>query len=117
MTLFDRLKTDNKRILGGDDMKPITLYNAVGASEAGKARGIDIDFAINPQGQPVNTGKLSIGFHIDDFPTITGTNETYISWEGQFLNSRGETIRGVFNNIFVDKTLNYVSTNLTLKKS
>lgn len=117
MTLFDRIKTDNQRILGSDDMKPITLYNAASASEAGRARGIDIDFAINPQGFAVNTGKLSIAFNIDDFPTITGANETYKEWEGEFLNSKGETIRGVFNNIFVDKTLNYVSTNLTLIKS
>ena len=116
MGFFDRIKTDNKRILGGDDMKPITLYNAAGASQSGQARGIDTEFAISPQGLPKNTRKLSIAFHIEDFSDITGTNENYKNWEGEFLNSKGETIRGVFVNQFVDRTFGSVTTNLSFKK-
>ncbi|MCK5613746.1 hypothetical protein KAR91_68410 [Candidatus Pacearchaeota archaeon] len=112
MTLFDRLKTDNQRILT-EDMAPLTLFNTSGGSKLGRGRYTNPGLNFNPQGQPVASKKWSIAFHIDEFSEITGVNENYESWQGEFVNNQGETIRGIINNPFVDKTLGYVVATLT----
>ncbi len=114
MTLYSRMKNDNQRILTAD-MVALTLYNAVGASQTSKGRYTNIGLNFNPQGQPIASKKWSIAFHIDEFLTIADT-ANYKGWEGEFINNQGETIRGVFNNPFVDKTLGYVVAVLTDKK-
>jgi len=112
MSLFSRLKTDNQRILSSD-MGNITLYNASGTFKTGQGRWTHIGLTITPQGQLTNTKKWSVAFHIDDFSDIMGANENFENWQAEFVNSQGETVRGVFNGQQVDKTLGYVSTLLT----
>lgn len=113
MVFYERMKKDNQRILGGDDMRDVTLYNAANVSQSGKGRFTDVDFNIDMTGLPINTKRRSSAFHIDDFASITAVKETYKNWQAEFLNSKGETVRGVFKNIFVDRTLGYVLTNLS----
>ena len=112
MSLFDRLKKDNNRILT-DDMRDLTLINALGYSYSGKGRYTDINFQITPQGELINTRKNTLAFSITEFESISGTDESYKNWRGSFLNSKGETVIGLFNNIFIDRTLDYVSCHLT----
>lgn len=114
MGFFDRLKTDNQRILGNEDeMRDITLYNADEDSLEGKARFTSPGMDINLQGQAFATKKNTIGFHIDDFASLMGENENFKGWQAEFLNSQGETVRGRFNNPLIDKTFGYVVTALT----
>lgn len=115
MTLYDRLKTDNQRILTGE-MAALTLYNASAASKLATGRYTDMGFDVSPQGKMFATKKWSIAFHIDEFSSITGADEDYKNWEGEFVNNQGEIIRGVFNNPLVDKTFGYVVATLTAKK-
>jgi hypothetical protein len=112
MGLFDRLKTDNQRILG-DDMRDVTLYNAAGISLAGKARVTTPGMEINMQGLSVPSKKHTIGFHIDNFISLMTTNESFKNWKASFLNSQGEIVTGIFNNPMIDKTFGYVVTTLT----
>lgn len=116
MSLFDRLKTDNKRILS-EDMREITLYNAAEESQSGEGRFTSVGVTVTPQGQMVGTKKWTIAFHIDEFTSITGTDENYENWNAEFLDSEGETIKGRFNNPLQDKTLGYVVATLTETKS
>ena len=113
MGLYDRLKSDNARIVSGEDMQDVTLFNASGISAEGKARVTSPGMNISPQGQIVATKKNTVGFHIDNFSSIVGAGETFKNWQCQFLNSQGETVRGRFNNPLVDKTLGYVVVALT----
>ena len=115
--MFDRLRSDNGRILGGDDMRAVTLTNASSVELAGFARTTDITLQISPQGQPFNTRTWSVAFHISDFASITGANENYENWKGSFLNAEGETIYGRLKNIYVSKTFGYVSANIVHKKA
>jgi hypothetical protein len=117
MNLYDRLKADNQRIISGNDMQTVTLYNASGAFHSGNARVTSVGMDINSQGQMFATKKHSIAFHISDFLTIMSASETFIGWKATFLNSQNETITGYFNNQLVDKTLDYVSATLTPKKA
>lgn len=107
------MKTDNSRILSGGDMQDVTLTNASGDILSGKARVTSVGMDINPQGFMKATKKHSIGFHIDSFLTIVSANENFENWQASFLNSQGETVSGVFNNPFVDKTLGYVVATIT----
>lgn len=118
MTLFDRIQTDNQRIIGGSDMIVLTLYNAAGTSFTAKGRVADVGLNFSPQGQPIAGKKWSVTFHISDFSTlITDTEtETFENWQGEFLNSEGETVQGRFNNPLIDKTFGYVVTTLTKNK-
>lgn len=113
MGFYDRIKSDNKRFVSGDDMHDVTLYNATGESENGKAQFTSPGMNITPQGQVVATKKNTVRFHIDSFSSIVGTDEDFKKWQCQFLNSEGETVRGRFNNPLVDKTFGYVVTALT----
>ena len=114
MSFFDRLKSDNQRILGTEgEMHDVTLYNAAETSLAGQARFTSPGMNINMQGQPVATRKSTIGFHIDDFASLMGENENFEGWKAEFLNSQGETVTGIFNNPLVDKTFGYVVVALT----
>lgn len=116
MSLYNRLKSDNARIISGDDMQDVVLYNASGASKTGKARVTSVGIDVNPQGLMFPTKKHSICFHISDFSTISVTpvtNENYKGWKAEFLNSEGGTVTGIFNNPLVDKTLGYVVATLT----
>ncbi len=116
MSFYDRIKQASNRILS-TDMQPLTLTNASNVSYIGQGRYTDIDFAINPQGQQVNGRQNTLGFSISEFESITGTDETYKNWKATFLNSKGETMTGLFNNIFIDRTLDYVQVKLTRIKS
>lgn len=113
MSIYDRIKKDSNRFLAGDDMREVTLYNASGDSKTANARVNTVASKINQQGLIHTTKVNSIGFNIDAFLDITATNETYKDWQGEFLNSQSETVRGLFNDIQIDKTINYVSVNLT----
>ena len=113
MSLYDRMKSDNARIISGDDMQDVTLTNALGTSLTGKARVTSAGMDINMQGQTFPTKKNTVGFHISNFQSIVSENETFIKWQAEFLNSEGETVKGVFNNPLVDKTFGYVVAALT----
>ena len=117
MTLQSRLIADTKRIIGGDDMSELTLFNAAGVSFTAKGRITQPGMDFNPQGQAVMSEKRTIAFIISEYPTITGANEKYEGWQGEFLNSEGETIQGRFTQTFVNKTFGYVVTTLTKNKS
>jgi hypothetical protein len=114
--LYERLKSDNKRILGNDGMRSITLYNANSESQVGNARITNPGMSLNTQGFPIASKKATIAFHIEDFATITAANETYKGWQAEFLNSEGETIKGLINDIMIDKTMGYVVATLTKNK-
>jgi hypothetical protein len=116
MSLFDRLKSDNQRILG-DDMQDVTLYNAAGQSLAGKARVTSPGMDVSMQGQAFASKKNTIGFHIDNFTSLMTTNENFKNWKASFLNSQGETVTGIFNNPLIDKTFGYVVATLTELKA
>lgn len=115
MGFFDRLKTDNNRMLTYD-MRDLTLFNASNVQYDGKGRFTDVNFQISPQGQLSNTRKGSIAFSIDEFSSITGADENYEKWQCQLLNSKGETVKGVLKNIYIDRTIGYVSANFTFTK-
>lgn len=108
MTLFDRIKKDNQRILT-NDMDNITLINPANISETGKGRWTDIGFGIDPQGLPFASKSYKVDFHIDNFSIITNANETFKGWKASFVNNQGDTIQGTFNKPLVDKTFGYVS--------
>jgi hypothetical protein len=112
------MTSDNQRIVGGTDMHQLKLYNAAGTSQTAKGRVTQIGFDVNmATGQMFPTKKYSVGFHISDFSTITGSNENYKNWQGEFLNSEGETVKGRFNNPLVDKTFGYVVATLVEQKA
>jgi len=116
MGLYDRLKTDNIRILSGDDMQEVTLYNSSNGSKAGYARVTNVGIDVSPQGQIFASKKCTIGFNISAFSDIVESNENFKGWRAEFVNSQGETIIGIFKNPLVDKTLDYVSATLTKTK-
>ena len=116
MSLYDRLKSDNQRIISGDDMQNVTMFNALGVSVAGKARVTSVGMDINMQGQAFATKKHSICFHISSFSSIASSTENYKGWKAEFVNSEGATVSGFLNNPLVDKTLGYVVATLTDKK-
>lgn len=111
--LYDRIKIDNARIVSGDDMRAVTVYNAEMESAIGLARITSVGMDINAQGQAFATKKHSICFHLNEFSEITSENETYKNWRASFLNSQGEAVTGIFNNPLVDKTFGYVVATLT----
>lgn len=116
MSIYERIKTDSNRFLAGGDMKSVTLYNASNESKTANARVNTVAMKFTQQGQQHVTKVNSIGFNITEFLSITTTpveNETYKDWQGEFLNSQDETVKGVFNDIQIDYTLDYVSVNLT----
>ena len=113
MSLYSRMKSDNARILSGDDMHDVTLSNLAGSSLEIKARITAPGMDINMQGLSVVTKKYSVGFHMDEVLTLMSENETFKGWQASFLNSQGETITGVFNNPLVDTTFGYVVATLT----
>ena len=113
MSIYDRIRNDSERFLAGEDMQDVTLYNASGVSKSAKARVNTVASKMTQQGLIHITQVNSIGFNIDAFSDITGSDETYEKWQGEFLNSQGETVKGLFNDIQIDKTINYVSANLT----
>lgn len=113
MTMFDRMKRDNSRILSSDDMQDVKIYNASGASLTGKARVTSVGIDINAQGQAFVTKKHSIGFHISDFQSLMSTDEKFNRWKAEFLNSEGVTVSGYFNFPLIDNTFGYVSATLT----
>lgn len=116
MSLFSRLKSDNRRILSSDDMHDLTLYDVSGNEYTGKGRFTAPGMTFNPQGQPIASKKWTVAFHMDSFTPTIGVTENFKGWEGQFLNSEGETIRGVFNGPLIDKTFGYVVATLNDKK-
>lgn len=116
MSLFDRMQADNQRILS-EDMIELILTNAVGTSQTADGRITAPGMSINLQGFPIVSKKRTVAFHISDFATITGLNETYKNWQGEFLNSEGETVKGRFTETMVDKTFGYVVTTLTGNKA
>lgn len=94
-------------------MQDITVYNASGASLEIKARVTAVGMGMNMQGQPVVSKKYSVAFSLDQALTLMAAGETFENWKASFLNSQSETITGVLNNQFVDKTLNYIVATLT----
>ena len=113
MSLYDRMKSDNNRILSGDDMQSLTVTNPSGASLEIKARVTAVGMGLNMQGLPVVSKKYSVSFSLDEVTSLMSTGETFENWKASFLNSQSETVSGVFNNQFVDKTLNYLVATLT----
>lgn len=117
MGFYDRLKTDNQRLLGSEDeMRDVTLYNSANESLSGQARFTSPGMDINMQGQVFATRKNTIGFHIDDFASLMGENENFEGWQAEFLNSQGETVKGRFNNPLINKTFGYVEVALVNNK-
>ncbi len=116
MTFFDRLKNDNRRILSSDDMHDLILFDASNNQYTGKGRFTAPGMQINANGQMINTKKWTIAFHTDSFLPVITVTENFKNWQGQFINSEGETIKGVFNNQWIDKTFGYVVANLTENK-
>lgn len=110
------MKSDNRRMLSNSDMHDITLYDTTGNTYTGKGRFTAPGMYFNPQGQPVASKKWSIAFHLDSFTPTIGVTENFKNWQGEFINSDGETIKGVFNGQLVDKTFGYVVTTLTENK-
>ena len=119
MTLRSRLTVDNQRIIGGDDMDVLTLYNAAGSSYTAKGRITDVGINFTPQGLPIAGKKWSVCFHISDLSSIISDTETetFEGWQGEFTNSEGETVQGRFNNPMIDKTFGYVVATLTKNKA
>ena len=115
MGLYDRMKSDNNRILSGSDMQDVTVTNALGVSTIPpiKARVTAVGMGLNMQGLPVVSKKYSVSFSLDEVVSLMSTSETFENWKASFLNSQSETVSGVFNNPFVDKTLNYLVATLT----
>ena len=107
------MKSDNNRILSGDDMQDITVYNSSGSSLPIKARVTAVGMGLNMQGLPVVSKKYSVSFSLDEVTSLMSANETFENWKASFLNSQGEMVNGVLNNQFVDKTLNYIVATLT----
>lgn len=116
MSLYDRLKTDNQRILG-DDMQDVTLYNSSGSSLEGTARVTSPGMDINMQGQAFATKKNTVAFHMDDFSSLMKTNENFENWEAEFLDSQGNKVRGRFNKPMINRTLGYIETSLVQNKA
>ena len=117
MTLYDRIKSDNQRILT-DEMGTLKLINKVGAEQTGKGRWTAIGMAFNPQGHPIASNSYKVDFHIDNFSTlISSSEETFKAWSAEFTNSTGQLITGTLENIMVDKTLGYVSAMITPTRS
>lgn len=117
MTLYDRIKGDNKRILT-NEIADIKLINKDGSELTDKGRWTAIGMNISPQGHVIATQSYKIGFHIDNFSVlITSSLETFKSWSVEFTNSTGQLIKGTLENIMVDKTLGYVSASITPTKA
>ena len=111
--MYNRLKADNQRILGGSDMKEIKITNPDGVELEGYARITDTTLQINPQGQAFNSRTYSIAVHIADFANLIEAGDTGEGWRAEFINSEGEKIIGSVKNNFLDRTFGYVSANLT----
>ncbi len=117
MSLYDRLKSDNARILSGDDMQEVKLYNASGTSLIGQARVTSVGLDVTSQGQMFAAKKHSVAFHISDYASLMSSNENFKGWRAEFLNTQGETVSGTFNNQLIDKTFDYVVATLIEKKT
>lgn len=111
MSLFDRLKSDNNRMLI-DDMLDVILTNSLGVSQTGKARPTAIGLGINQLGLPIAADKWTLAFNIIEFQSIVGENETFKNWQASWISATGKSILGKFNQIMVDDTLGYVSVTL-----
>ena len=117
MSLYDRMKRDNKTILNNNFIVTLILTNASGDTQTGLGRFTNPGMVYSPEGLPGAGTKLSIAFHIDDFVDITATeNENYEGWQAEFLNIQGETKKGLFLNPMIDKTYGYVVTTITSNK-
>ena len=110
------MQADNQRILS-EDMIDLKLYNLSGTSYTAKGRITSIGLNFTPQGQPIVGKKWTVAFHISDFDSITGTNETYEGWQAEFTDSEGNTVQGRFIQPMVDNTFGYVVTTLTANDS
>lgn len=94
-------------------MQDITLYNASNVSKVGKGRVTSVGLKFSPQGLPVAGKKWSVAFHTESFISIMAAGERFEKWQAEFIDSQGNTIKGVFNEPLIDNTIGYVVTILT----
>lgn len=120
MTLYDRLKADNARILSSDDMMVLTLTNLAGVSYTGRGRITNPGMTFNPQGQPVASQKISIAFSLETFSpllTMSEINNGGNGWKAQFDNEVAtgliDPVEGRVNLFLVNKTFGHVEATLT----
>jgi len=119
MTLYDRLKADNTRILSSDDMIELKLTNSSGDSFTARGRVTNPGLSFNPQGQPVAGQKISVVFNIDTFMSIISPEDVEIGgrgWKAEFTNAVGDNVVGSFNLVLVNRTFGHVEVTLTRDK-
>ena len=117
VNLYEKVKTDNQKILnsGFTAVAVLTNSSTIPASQSIQIHYTDVGLDIDPENDlPIVGRKVGVSFHIGDI-TIEKEKENFESWQLEFTNNKGETVKGVLNNIMQDRTLNMVTSTLRLK--
>lgn len=111
--LYEKAKAANQRILNKGFSVPATIENNLSESQDINIFFIDVGLGIEPEtGFPIVSNKMAVSFHIDDL-TITH-NDNFEKWKITFVNSKGETRTGAFNDPMQDRTLGMITTTLRI---
>ena len=114
MSLYEKAKVDNKRILNQGLSATITITNTVPAPASLKIQGrwTAINLTFDTDGRPISGSSYSVGFHIEDVRALMGTNENFKNWKASFIDNEGNTISGRLENPMNNQTLAYLHSTL-----
>jgi hypothetical protein len=121
VNLYERAKADNKKILNRGFSADFEINNGKTgddyAAEPDKIKGFYTHTAIdfNANGQMFIGNRISVSFHLGDF-TIADDGETFEGWKLSFTNNAGNKLVGSFKEPLVDRTLNMLTTTVTLDR-
>jgi len=106
LSLYERAKADNRRILNTGFHVTATFTNpATGQTQTAEMFYIDAPLDINPQtGMPIRARKIGCHVHLADI-TIGNPVEVAGDWRVSFVNNTGETVAGVMETLDLDRTL------------
>ena len=112
MSLYDKAKADNKRILNQGLSAPITITNTVPISLIIQGRWTAINLTFDAEGRPISGISYSVGFHVEDVRALMGANENFENWKASFTDNEGNTISGRLENPMNNQTLAYLHSTL-----
>ena len=121
MSLYDRVKTDNQKILN----KGFSIVHHITNGKSGeelkdqdiKGFYVDTSLEIDPDnGLPIVGQKIAVTFNIDDITIGSGVNENYEKWKAIFTNHVGKERIGYFQNPIPDRTIGMITATLSIEE-
>ncbi len=120
MSLYDRAKADNKKILNRGLSAQFILHNGVPDNAETQDQPIQgfysyPSLSFDMEGNRTIGEKITVSFHLEDI-TIPFENENFEGWWLEFVDNIGIERKGRLNNAHPDKTFGMLTTNVWLSE-